>query len=127
MASNPERDFEGSAELLRAIAHPVRLQILCAIKDSDHAVSEIEDITGISQPGLSQQLAILRKADLVTTRRDGKKIYYRVDREQMLGASDLLDALAGTNLGARRDRRAAQLHSGGGAATFARIVSRSTD
>lgn len=127
MATSPERDFDGSAELLRAIAHPVRLQILCAIKDQDHAVSEIEDITGIAQPGLSQQLAILRKADLVTTRRDGKKIYYRVDREQMLGASDLLDALAGTHGAGRRDRRAAQLHSGGGAATFARIVSRSSD
>ncbi|ALE16067.1 Transcriptional regulator, ArsR family [Altererythrobacter epoxidivorans] len=120
-----DRDFDASAEVLRAIAHPVRLQILCAIKDEPHAVSEIEEMTGIAQPGLSQQLAILRKADLVSTRRDGKKIYYRVDSDQMLGASDLLDALAGSTDQRRRDRQTARKHSGGGAATFARILGRS--
>lgn len=122
MEPMPERDFDGSAELLRALAHPVRLQILCAIKEEEHAVGEIEDVTGIGQPGLSQQLAILRKAELVTTRREGKQIFYKVDRERMLSASDLLDALAGTGGSTRRqDRQAARIHSGGGAATFARI------
>lgn len=116
----PDRDFEGSAELLRAIAHPVRLQILCAIKE-EHAVSEIEDMTGIAQPGLSQQLAILRKADLVTTRRHGKQIFYKVDAERMLGASDMLDALAGTET-QRRSERPAATRKSGGAATFARIL-----
>ncbi|QPC98376.1 MULTISPECIES: ArsR/SmtB family transcription factor [Qipengyuania] len=115
-----DRDFEGSAELLRAIAHPVRLQILCAIKD-EHAVSEIEDITGIAQPGLSQQLAILRKADLVITRRHGKQIFYQVDSERLLGASEMLDALAGTATERRIDRHTSRIHSGGGAATFARV------
>ncbi|MDE8654035.1 metalloregulator ArsR/SmtB family transcription factor [Novosphingobium sp. H3SJ31-1] len=121
MDGEPERDFEGSAELLRALAHAVRLQILCAIKDTERAVGEIEEITGIAQPGLSQQLGVLRKAELVTTRRDGKQIFYRVDRQRMLAASDLLDALAGTAPDRRPDARSASIRSGGGAAVFARV------
>lgn len=118
---NPERDFEGSAELLKAIAHAVRLQVLCAIKDQEHSVGEIEEITGIGQPGLSQQLAILRKADLVLTRRHGKQIFYQVDSERMLAASDLLDALAGTKNPLRPENPASSAQERGGAARFARI------
>lgn len=125
MTSMPDRDFEGSAELLRALAHAVRLQILCSIKDQEHAVGEIEDLTGIAQPGLSQQLGILRKAELVKTRRDGKQIFYKVDSDRMLLASDLLDALAGTTGNPpRQDRQVARIHSGSGAARFARITRR---
>lgn len=122
MAEPAERDFEGSAELLRAIAHPVRLQILCAIKDQARAVSDIEEATGISQPGLSQQLAILRKADLVVTRREGKQVFYRVDSERMEAASDLLAALAGSNSVAASGSSAAPPFRRGGAANFARVI-----
>lgn len=117
-----DRDFDDSAEMLRALAHAVRLQILCAIKEEEHSVGEIEEITGIAQPGLSQQLAILRKAELVLTRREGKQIFYVVDRERILGASDLLGALAGTAGARQPGRQAARLPSGGGAAAFARIT-----
>lgn len=116
-----DRNFDESAEILRALAHAVRLQILCAIKDQEHSVGDIEEITGIAQPGLSQQLGILRKARLVLTRREGKQVFYRVDREQMLGTSDLLDALAGTQDVRRLDRRIARKFGSGGAATFARV------
>lgn len=118
----PDRDFDEAAELLHALAHAVRLQILCAIKDEEHSVGEIEEMTGIAQPGLSQQLGILRKAALVLTRREGKQIFYRVDREQMLGASDLLSALAGTQRTPRIEPAREPARSRGGAATFARIT-----
>ena len=62
-------DTEQAAELLRALAHPVRLTILGSLRGCERAVGEIEAITGIGQPGLSQQLAVLRKANLVLTRR----------------------------------------------------------
>ena len=122
MPTIPPRDFDGSAEILRAIAHAVRLKILCAIKDQEQSVGEIEECTGIAQPGLSQQLAILRKAELVLTRRDGKQIFYRIDSDRMLETSDLLDALAGSGADRRTNRRAARIHSGGGVATFARVA-----
>ena len=122
MADLPERDFEGSADLLRAIAHPVRLRILCAIKEEARAVSEIEEATGITQPGLSQQLAILRKAELVTTRREGKQIFYRVDSERMRGASELLAALAGADKRDSDPQDKPPSFRHGGAANFARVI-----
>ncbi|AKH42817.1 DNA-binding transcriptional ArsR family regulator [Altererythrobacter atlanticus] len=119
-AETMQRDFEGSADMLRALAHSVRLQILCAIKDTELSVGEIEEATGIVQPGLSQQLSVLRKAGLVTTRREGKQIFYQVARDRLTAASDLLDALAGT-AARRTDASTARIHSGGGAAVFAKI------
>lgn len=124
MSAPVERDFEGNAELLRVLGHSVRLQILCAIKDHELAVGTIEEVTGIGQPSLSQQLAVLRKADLVTTRREGKQIFYRVNSEQILGASDLLDALAGTgSINSRPPiRTKTRADSGGGASAFAKVL-----
>ena len=122
MAEPQARDFEASADLLQAIAHETRLQILCAVKDHERAVSEIEDATGIGQPRLSQQLAVLRKADLVLTRREGKQVFYKVDQERMLVASDLLNALAGAVPGRKATDASAQVSGrSGGAAMFARV------
>ena len=95
----PERDFDANADVLRAIAHPLRLRILCTLKDSALSVGDVEMATGIGQPGLSQQLAVLRRAHLVNTRKVGKQVIYSVARERMLAVADMLDALAGTTVG----------------------------
>ncbi|MEG2358167.1 ArsR/SmtB family transcription factor [Acinetobacter sp.] len=71
-----------SAELvvgvLKSLANTDRLLILCHLAQAELNVSQIEQITQISQPTLSQQLMMLRKSDVVTTRRDGKQIYYSI-------------------------------------------------
>ncbi len=118
----PDRDFDGNAEMFRTLGHAVRLQILCAIKEEEHSVGEIEELTGITQPGLSQQLGILRKAELVLTRREGKQVFYIIDRDRVLAASDLLGTLAGRADVPRLERHAARTHSSGGVATFAKVV-----
>ena len=123
MPDLPIRDYDGSAEVLYAIAHPARLKILCAIKDEAFPVNEIASMTGSGPPTLSQQLAVLRNADLVTTRRQGKRIFYRVNRARMLAASELLDALAGT-AGAVPNSADQSSSTRGGAAKFARILAR---
>ncbi len=64
--------------LLKSLSHPDRLMLLCQLTQGEYCVSELEQMTGIQQPSLSQQLGILRKDDLVDTRRDGKQIYYRI-------------------------------------------------
>lgn len=69
-----------SIEALRALAHAGRLQILCAIGAGRLSVGEIEAATGITQPGLSQQLRILRDAGLVGGERHAKQVFYTVDR-----------------------------------------------
>jgi DNA-binding transcriptional ArsR family regulator len=95
LAPHIERpDAEQTAELLRALAHPVRLTILGSLRGCERAVGEIEAITGIGQPGLSQQLAVLRKANLVLTRREAKQIHYRIDTGAIAEVRAILGWLA---------------------------------
>jgi DNA-binding transcriptional ArsR family regulator len=68
---------EASA-LLRLLANPDRLLLMCQLAEGERCVSELEALTGIRQPTLSQQLTVLRSAALVATRREGKLVYYRV-------------------------------------------------
>lgn len=86
----PSCDPQAAADLLRALAHPMRLQILCRLLDGEVAVAGFETELGLKQPNLSQQLGQLREANLVATRREAKSIFYRLadDRIQII-----LDAL----------------------------------
>jgi DNA-binding transcriptional ArsR family regulator len=62
--------------LMQVLAHPDRLLILCQLSQQEMCVSELETTLGIVQPTLSQQLTVLRKAELVTTRREGRNVFY---------------------------------------------------
>ena len=84
---------EPALEQLRAIAHPLRYAILLAIRDGEKNVGEIEAISRIGQPALSQQLAYLRKADLVQTRREAKLVYYAINTQQLEPLINFLDQL----------------------------------
>ena len=65
-----------ASRLLKALANQDRLLILCNLADGEKCVSDLEQLLGIRQPTLSQQLARLRADELVRTRRDGKVIHY---------------------------------------------------
>lgn len=64
------------AEWLRVLAQPQRLMLLSALLDSTHAVSELETMTGIGQPTLSQHLGALRRAGLIESQRESRAIHY---------------------------------------------------
>lgn len=117
-------DLEAAAELLRAVAHGTRLALLRELIDGERSVGEIEQRTHVGQPGLSQQLGILRKADLVHTRREAKLVFYRLNQDRIAEVSGLLDAFAGTVAVTPDQAVAAPMRGGGGAAMFARIVPR---
>lgn len=63
---------------LRVLANEDRLLLLCQLTLGEACVSELEELLGIRQPTLSQQLGVLRAEDMVSTRREGKKIYYQL-------------------------------------------------
>lgn len=86
-------DPQQAAEFLRALAHPMRLQILCRLLDGELSVSGFETELGLKQPNLSQQLAQLRDAQLVATRREAKSIIYRLADDRV---AVILDALRTT-------------------------------
>lgn len=58
--------------------------LLCQLSQGESCVSDLEAALGICQPTLSQQLAVLRSEELVSTRRDGKNIYYAIARPDVL-------------------------------------------
>ncbi len=66
------------AELLRMIATPTRLLLLCQISQGEPSVADLERDLGLRQPGLSQQLAELRRNDLVKARRKSRSIHYSI-------------------------------------------------
>lgn len=84
------RIFELHAELLRAIAHPRRLEIIQLLRDQELPVSDIHTMLDLPQANISQHLMILRDEDIVKTRREGKQIIYSVTNKNIIAASDLL-------------------------------------
>ncbi len=78
------------ADRLKILSNPDRLKILCILKDGEIHVQNIEQLTAIQQPTLSQQLTLLRKSQLVQIRREGKQIYYSIQDQRVL---DLMQKL----------------------------------
>lgn len=81
---------DAAGQLLKALANPDRLLLLCQLSQGERNVSELEAQLGIQQPTLSQQLAVLRREGLVETRRDGKQIFYRISSPAALAVIETL-------------------------------------
>ncbi|MDG3040298.1 ArsR/SmtB family transcription factor [Roseicyclus marinus] len=71
-----------ASDFLKAISHEGRLMILCSLANGEKSVAEIEAMLASRQAAVSQQLSRLRLEGLVTARRDGKQIYYRLTDER---------------------------------------------
>jgi DNA-binding transcriptional ArsR family regulator len=69
---------EKACALLKVLANPDRLLLMCQLSQGEWCVSDLEEQLGIRQPTLSQQLGVLRENNLVQTRREGKSIYYSI-------------------------------------------------
>lgn len=67
-----------ASDLMKALSHETRLLILCLLTEREMSVSELEEIIGLSQAAVSQQLARLRLERFVSTRREGRQVYYRI-------------------------------------------------
>lgn len=77
----PERVLpisELKAEMFRALSHPARIRILETLSTGEHSVGEMQPEIGIELSHLSQQLAVLRRAGLVASRKEGQSVYYSV-------------------------------------------------
>ena len=83
---------DSACALMKVLANPDRLLLLCQLAESEKNVGELQELLGIVQPTLSQQLAVLRSSSLVETRRDGKNIYYRIASPEALEVMQTLYA-----------------------------------
>ena len=79
-----------ASRLLKALANPDRLLLLCQLTQGEHCVSEMEALVGVLQPTLSQQLGVLRQEGLVSTRREGKQIFYSIASSDALAVMQVL-------------------------------------
>ncbi len=84
-----------AVEKLRVFAQPQRLMILSYLLNGERQVADIEAATGVTQPALSQQLAELRRADLVKTRREAKQVHYRLADDAAALCVRTLEAMFG--------------------------------
>lgn len=75
--------YQMKADFFKTLAHPVRIRVLELLSQRDHAVSEMLPEVGIEPANLSQQLSILRRAGLVTARRDGLSVTYALTSPQV--------------------------------------------
>ena len=89
--------------LLKVLANQDRLLLLCQLTQGEYCVSDLESLTGIRQPTLSQQLTVLREEQLVSTRREGKQIFYTIASKEALAVMQVLyEQYCGTGKGKRK-------------------------
>ena len=89
-----EQDRPRSAAIARALSDPKRLCVLEMLAWGERSVSELSSDLGCHVPNMSQHLAVLRSAGLVTTRRDGTTVYYRLLDDRVLEAYRKIQSLA---------------------------------
>ncbi|KAB1990862.1 ArsR/SmtB family transcription factor [Streptomyces triticiradicis] len=68
--------YQLKAEFFKTLGHPARIRVLELLSEREHAVAEMLPEVGIEPAHLSQQLAMLRRANLVVTRKEGSTVYY---------------------------------------------------
>lgn len=97
--SDPREQFDPAAmrsaaaqacALLKVLASPDRLVLLCQLTEGLLCVGELETLLGIQQSTLSQQLSVLRDEQLVSTRREGEQIYYNIASAEAMAGLQLL-------------------------------------
>src|SRR5678816_3006463 len=75
---------------LKVLANEDRLLLLCQLSQGEMCVGDLEEALDIRQPTLSQQLGVLRSEGVVSTRRDGKRIYYSVANRKVMQVLEIL-------------------------------------
>lgn len=86
------RSADAACRLMKVLSNPDRLLLLCQLMQGEKRVGELEQLVGIAQPTLSQQLAVLRDEGLVATRREGKHIHYAISSQPAIRVMAVLYA-----------------------------------
>ena len=78
-----QQSAEVAAGVLKSLSHPQRLLLLCALDTRPHSVSELEQLTGLSQSSVSQHLARLRREGIVDVRKDAQRNLYALKSREV--------------------------------------------
>lgn len=77
-------NIDCTADVLKAIAHPTRLKILCTLNLQELQVQTLVEKTGTTQSNISQHLALMKERKILVTRRDANRIFYRIRDPQLV-------------------------------------------
>ena len=82
---------EHVAEVMKAVAHPVRLQIIALLETKEMCVGDIVEAVGGKQAITSQQLNMMRDKGVLSSRREGAKVYYRIENKNVIKLLHCID------------------------------------
>jgi DNA-binding transcriptional ArsR family regulator len=93
--SNVIKSYRATADLFKVLSHPARIAILSVLRDGEQCVCHIEAVLKLRQAYISQHLKVLKDAQILTDRRDGWNMYYRVVRPEIFTILDSMFTLIG--------------------------------
>ena len=99
----PQQLANFKAEFFKALAHPIRIQILDCLRDGEKGVNELSEVLQIEQANVSQQLAILRVRNIVVGRKSGNNVYYSVSDRTLFKLLDVAKNIFNNHLVGVRD------------------------
>ena len=82
--------FERQARICKAFAHPGRLQLLALLGEGERRVADLQESLGISKTSISQHMAVLKAAGVLSTRREGKQVYCSLAMPEVKQACQLI-------------------------------------
>ncbi len=91
------------ADTLKAIAHPTRIEILQQLQEGERCVCEIFPALNIEQPNVSRHLSILKKEGIVSSRKEGLKVIYRVNDQRIFKILDLVTEMLKEHWDSRKE------------------------
>ena len=89
-----EENIESAAHFLKVMSHPARLRILCALREGEQTVQNLEYYTGIRQTTLSQHLSLLKSRGVLVSRRETTYSFYRISNDKIKQLFDLITSFA---------------------------------
>ena len=95
--------YEVKAEFFKTLAHPARIRVLEVLSDGERPVNELLPLVGIEPSHLSQQLAVLRRAGVVRSRREGSSVFYEVVDKRLFALLDEAKNILTTSLSESRE------------------------
>jgi DNA-binding transcriptional ArsR family regulator len=85
-----DEDITQAALSIKAMAHPLRLKILCLLGNESVSVQEIVDVCGTTQSNISQHLAVLRTKGILGCRKESNRVYYFIDDQRTVQLIQLM-------------------------------------
>jgi len=94
--------FQHAAEILKVVAHPTRLRIVAVLEEGEKTVGQIVALTGARQAVISQHLNLMRDKGVLARRRQGARVFYRIENENVISVLHCIYHHCATKQGVQR-------------------------